>query len=149
MPDLLYNDMVPQKQLVMKFYCGINYASLFSQNMKFSLFYIFKRALTKSFSSFLSKVWLIERKAAVIIGLRHCKNIHKSGLERPSCFAFFDYFENSLCKSQSIFFSFCRTIFGWHFELFALHLLKSPTFEWAFHMMVERARELLHFKFIW
>ena len=57
MPDLLYNnDMVPQKQLAMKFYCGINYASLFSQNMKFSFLYIFKRALTKSFSSFLLKV---------------------------------------------------------------------------------------------
>ena len=148
MPDLLYNDMVPQKQLAMKFYCGINYASLFSQNMKFSLFYIFKRALTKSFSSFLSKVWLIERKAAVIIGLRHCKNIQKWP-GKALLFCFLRLFWKFFMQVTINFFSFCRTIFGWHFELFALHLLKSRTFEWAFHMMVERARELLHFKFIW
>ena len=77
MPDLLFNDMIPQKELTMKFYNSANYSSLLSQNLKFSLFHIIKRALTKFFGSFRSKVWSIERKTVVIIGLRHCQKINE------------------------------------------------------------------------
>ena len=56
MLDLLFNDMIPQKELTMEFYNSTNYSSLLSQNLKFSLFHIIKRALTKLFGSFRSKV---------------------------------------------------------------------------------------------
>ena len=56
MPDLLYDNVITQKKVTMKFYCSTNYSSLFSHNLKFSFFHIFKGVLAKSFSSFRLKV---------------------------------------------------------------------------------------------
>ena len=117
MPDLLYDNMITQKKITMKFYCSTNYSSLFSHNLKFSFFHIFKRVLARSFSSFRLKVWLIERKAA----LKWVCVIARTSTKWPGkalLFCFLRLFWKFFMQvTITLFFSFCRTIFGWHFRI--------------------------------
>lgn len=117
MPDLLYDNVITQKKVTMKFYCSTNYSSLFSHNLKFSFFHIFKGVLAKSFSSFRLKVWLIERKAA----LKWVCVIARTSTKWPGktlLFCFLRLFwKFSMQVTITLFFLFAEQFFSWHFRI--------------------------------
>ena len=103
--------------VTMKFYCSTNYSSLFSHNLKFSFFHIFKRVLARSFSSFRLKVWLIERKAA----LKWVCVIARTSTKWPGktlLFCFLRLFwKFSMQVTITLFFLFAEQFFSWHFRI--------------------------------
>ena len=103
--------------VTMKFYCSTNYSSLFSHNLKFSFFHIFKRVLARSFSSFRLKVWLIERKAA----LKWVCVIARTSTKWPGktlLFCFLRLFwKVSMQVTITLFFLFAEQFFSWHFRI--------------------------------
>ena len=115
--------------VTMKFYCSTNYSSLFSHNLKFSFFHIFKRVLARSFSSFRLKVWLIERKAA----LKWVCVIARTSTKWPGktlLFCFLRLFwKFSMQVTITLFFLFAEQFLAGTLGLCALHLLKSRMLE--------------------
>ena len=103
--------------VTMKFYCSTNYSSLFSHNLKFSFFHIFKRVLARSFSSFRLKVWLIERKAA----LKWVCVIARTSTKWPGktlLFCFLRLFwKFSMQVTITLLFLFAEQFFSWHFRI--------------------------------
>ena len=103
--------------VTMKFCCSTNYSSLFSHNLKFSFFHIFKRVLARSFSSFRLKVWLIERKAA----LKWVCVIARTSTKWPGktlLFCFLRLFwKFSMQVTITLFFLFAEQFFSWHFRI--------------------------------
>ena len=103
--------------VTMKFYCSTNYSSLFSHNLKFSFFHIFKRVLARSFSSFRLKVRLIERKAA----LKWVCVIARTSTKWPGktlLFCFLRLFwKFSMQVTITLFFLFAEQFFSWHFRI--------------------------------